>query len=171
MDMYRVPVGGRNSEYICGEDPFLGSQLLVPLIRAVQKEGVVATSKHFVCNDQEYNRNSINTIVDERTLREIYLRPFEAAVKQGHSGAFMDAYNQLNGFFCSQSSYLNTLVLAQQWRFDGIRMSDWGGVHDGLAGSVGRLGFRNARWQQGPDVLREPLPVLSIGATYRSDYR
>jgi beta-glucosidase len=138
MDMYRVPVGGRNSEYICGEDPFLGSQLLVPLIRAVQKEGVVATSKHFVANDQEYNRNSINTIVDERTLREIYLRPFEAAVNQGHSGAFMDAYNQLNGFFCSQSSYLNTLVLAQQWRFDGIRMSDWGGVHNGLeAASAG----------------------------------
>jgi beta-glucosidase len=132
MDMYRVPVGGRNSEYLCGEDPYLGSQMLIPLITAVQKEGVVATSKHFVCNDQEYNRNSINTIVDERTLREIYLRPFETAVKKAKTGAFMDAYNQLNGFFCSQSSYLNTLVLEQQWGFDGLIMSDWGGVHNGL---------------------------------------
>ena len=132
MDMYRVPVGGRNSEYLCGEDPYLGSQMAVPLIKALQREGVVATAKHFVANDQEYNRYSINTIVDERTLREIYLRPFEAAVEKGHSGAFMDAYNQLNGFFCSQSTYLNTIVLAQQWEFNGIRMSDWGGVHDGL---------------------------------------
>jgi beta-glucosidase len=81
MDLYRVPVGGRNSEYLCGEDPYLGTQMLIRLIQAVQQEGVVATSKHFVANDQEYNRFSINTIVDERTLRELYLRPFEAAVK------------------------------------------------------------------------------------------
>jgi beta-glucosidase len=132
MDMYRVPVGGRNSAYLCGEDPYLGSQMLIPLIEAVQHEGVVATSKHFVANDQEYNRGSINTIVDERTLREIYLRPFETAVKTAQSGAIMDAYNQLNGFYSSQSSYLNQLVLAQQWGFDGLIMSDWGAVHDGL---------------------------------------
>ena len=113
MDMYRVPVGGRNSEYLCGEDPYLGSQMLIPLIEAVQKEGVVATSKHFVANDQEYNRNSINTIVDERTLREIYLRPFETAVKTAKTGSIMDAYNQLNGFYSSQSSYLNKLVLGR----------------------------------------------------------
>jgi beta-glucosidase len=132
INLYRVPVGGRNSEYLCGEDPYLGSQMLIPLIQAVQQEGVVATSKHFVANDQEYNRNSINTIVDERTLRELYLRPFEAAVKTAQTGSIMDAYNQLNGFYCSQSSYLNMLVLAQQWGFGGLIMSDWGAVHDGL---------------------------------------
>ena len=86
MNMYRVPVGGRNSEYLCGEDPLLGSRLAVAQVLGAQGEGIVATAKHFVANDQEYKRFVINNVVDARTLREIYLRPFEAAVRRGQAG-------------------------------------------------------------------------------------
>ena len=130
MDMYRVPVGGRNSEYLCGEDPFLGSRMAVAQVRAAQAEGIVATAKHFVTNDQEYNRLRINNVVDERTLREIYFPPFEAAVLKGHAGSVMLAYNRLNGPFCSEDPFLMQTVLASDWGLKGFKVSDYGAVHD-----------------------------------------
>jgi beta-glucosidase len=129
-NIYRVPVGGRNSEYMCGEDPFLGSRMAVAQVRAAQAEGIVATAKHFVTNDQEYNRLRINNVVDERTLREIYFPSFEAAVLKGHVGSVMLAYNRLNGPFCSEDPFLMQTVLASDWGLKGFKVSDYGAVHD-----------------------------------------
>jgi beta-glucosidase len=125
-DMYRVPVGGRNSEYLCGEDPFLGSRMVVAQIRGAQSQGIVATVKHFVANDQEYKRYTINTVVDERTLHEINFPPFKTAVQNGHVGSVMLAYNKLNGVFCAQSAFLMQTVLERKWGFKGVTVSDYG---------------------------------------------
>ena len=97
VNINRLPIGGRNFEYIAGEDPYLAAQLVVPFIRGVQSQGVVATAKHFAANNQEINRRNINVVVSERALREIYLPAFEAAVRTARVGAIMDAYNKVNG--------------------------------------------------------------------------
>lgn len=132
MDFYRTPFGGRNFEYVTGEDPFLGSRLIPPIIRQIQAQGVWACAKHYVCNDQEENRTNINEIVDERTLREIYLPPFEAAVKQGHTATVMGAYNFVNGQQCCESTFLLTQVLKNEWGFTGFVMSDYSAIHNGV---------------------------------------
>jgi beta-glucosidase len=132
VDTYRTAVGGRNFEYGAGEDPYLGSQLVVPLIQAMQKEGVWANAKHFVCNDQEYRRENIDIEADERALREIYLPPFEASVRKGHTATVMAAFNSVNGGFASQNRYLDTDILKKEWRFDGVLMSDYQSIKDGL---------------------------------------
>jgi beta-glucosidase len=101
-------LGWRDFEYSTGEDPYLGSQLVVPLVEAMQQQGVWANVKHFVCNDEEYRRENIDIEVDERALREIYLPPFEAAVTQGDAATVMAAFNPVNGAFCSQNPILDT---------------------------------------------------------------
>jgi beta-glucosidase len=125
VDFYRTPLGGRDFEYGTGEDPYLGSQLVVPLVMAMQQQGVWSNVKHFVCNDEEYRRENIDIGVDERALREIYLPPFEAAVTQGDAATVMAAFNSVNGAFCSQNPILDTQILKQEWDFDGILMSDY----------------------------------------------
>src|SRR6266446_5448231 len=135
----RVPVCGRNFEYLSGEDPYLASQMVVPFVRGVQSQGVVATVKHFAANNQEFNRMEISAVVGERALREIYLPAFEAAVKEGKAGAVMDAYNQVNGSFCTANRFLNLQVLKTEWGFSGVLMSDWGATHDTLAAATGGL--------------------------------
>ena len=137
MDFYRTPYGGRNFEYMTGEDPYLGSQLIPKVIRAIQKQGVWACAKHYVCNDQEVNRTNINEIIDERTLREIYLPPFEAAVKEGRTATVMGAYNflqigSLPSAQCNESSFLLTNVLKNEWGFTGFVMSDYNAIHNGV---------------------------------------
>lgn len=137
MDFYRTPYGGRNFEYMTGEDPYLGSQLIPKVIRAIQKQGVWACAKHYVCNDQEVNRTNINEIIDERTLREIYLPPFEAAVKEGRTATIMGAYNFLQigplaSAQCNESSFLLTEVLKNEWGFSGFVMSDYNAIHNGV---------------------------------------
>jgi beta-glucosidase len=132
MNINRIPLCGRNFEYLSGEDPYLAAQMVVPFIRGVQGEGVVATAKHFAANNQEFNRENINVIVSERALREIYLPAFEAAVREAKVGAVMDAYNQLNGSHCTENEYLNNRILKQEWQFDGVLMSDWGATHSSL---------------------------------------
>lgn len=132
MNIYRAPMGGRNFEYF-GEDPLLASKIAVSYIRGVQSQGVIATAKHFVANDSEYDRHDVNAVVDERTLREIYLPPFEASVKEARVGAVMDSYNLLNGEHATQNQWLNQKVLKKEWAFDGILMSDWDATYDGLA--------------------------------------
>ena len=131
MDMYRVPVCGRNSEYL-GEDPYLTGRMATEIAREIQAQGVVATLKHFVCNDEEFHRRTISAEVDERTLREIYLRPFEMAVKQAHPWAVMGAYNRLNDIYCCSNDWLIHTVLKNQWSFNGVLMSDWKAAHDPL---------------------------------------
>ena len=137
MDFYRTPYGGRNFEYMTGEDPYLGSQLIPKVIQAIQEQGVWACAKHYVCNDQEENRTNINEIIDERTLREIYLPPFEAAVKEGHTATVMGAYNFLQigpmpSAQCNESSFLLTDVLKNEWGFTGFVMSDYNAIHNGV---------------------------------------
>jgi beta-glucosidase len=129
LNLHRIPVNGRNFEYLSGEDPLLAARMVVPFIEGVQSQGVMATAKHFAANNQEFNRMSISAEVDERTLRELYLPAFEAAVKQAHVGAVMDAYNRLNGSFCTENAWLNQQVLRGQWGFRGILMSDWSATH------------------------------------------
>jgi beta-glucosidase len=169
MDFYRTPFGGRNFEYMTGEDPFLGSQLIPKVIQEIQEQGVWACAKHFVCNDQEANRTNINTIIDERTLREIYLPPFEAAVKQGHTATVMGAYNfmqigNLPSAQCNESSFLLTQVLKTEWGFTGFVMSDYAAIHNGvnayLAGCD--LDLPNGQFMNstilGPLILNGTLP-------------
>ena len=138
MNIYRAPMNGRNFEYL-GEDPYLASRLAVSLIEGIQSQGVIATAKHFVANNQEFDRYKISSDVDERTLREIYLPAFEASVKEAKVGALMDGYNLVNGVHMTQNSYLNIDVVKKEWGFDGIMMSDWGSTHDGLAAAKGGL--------------------------------
>lgn len=124
MNMYRASKGARNFEYF-GEDPFLTASMVVPFVRAVQRGGVMPVVKHFAGNDQEYDRYDVSSEVDDRTLREIYLFPFEAAVREGGIKAVMSGYNLLNGVHCTESPYLMR-ILREEWGFKGMYMSDWG---------------------------------------------
>ena len=132
VNIYRAPLNGRNFEYF-GEDPFLASAMAVGYIQGVQSQGVSATVKHFLGNNSEYGRHTTNSVIGERALREIYEPAFEAAVKQGHVGAIMDAYNSTNGPHMTQNGRLNTEVAKQQWQFPGLIMSDWNAVYDTVA--------------------------------------
>jgi len=138
MNIYRAPMNGRNFEYF-GEDPFLAARMAVSLTEGIQSQGVIATAKHYAANNQEYGRMDHSSDVDERTLREIYLPAFEACVKAGKVGAVMDAYNLVNGVYMTQNDYLNNVILKKEWGFDGIVMSDWGAMHDGIAAAKGGL--------------------------------
>ncbi len=132
VNIYRAPMDGRNFEFM-GEDPYLASQIAVGYIDGMQSEGVSSTIKHFVANNSEFSRHTVDQIIDERTLREIYLPAFEAAVKQAHVGAVMDAYNLVNGEHMTQNKFLQTEVLKNEWGFQGVLMSDWFATYDGVA--------------------------------------
>ena len=131
VNIARSPVNGRNFEYL-SEDPFLNSGLVVPWIEGVQSLGVSATVKHYAVNNQEYDRHNVDVAVDERSLREIYLPSFEAAVTKGHVDAVMDSYNLINGQHATQNEFLNLKVLKGDWGFQGILMSDWEATYDGV---------------------------------------
>jgi beta-glucosidase len=138
VNIYRAPMNGRNFEYF-GEDPFLASRIAVGYIKGVQSQGVSATVKHFMGNNSEFDRHNTDSIIDERTMREIYLPVFEAAVKEANVGAIMDSYNLTNGTHLSQHAYLNTDVAKKEWGFRGIMMSDWFSTYDGVAAANGGL--------------------------------
>src|SRR5437870_6841090 len=136
VNIYRAPMCGRNFEYF-GEDPFLASRTAVAYINGLQSQGVSATIKHFMGNNQEFLRHDANSVIDERTMREIYLPTFEAAVKEAHVGAIMDSYNLTNGQHMTQNGYLNNEVVKKDWGFNGIVMSDWVATYDGVAAANG----------------------------------
>jgi beta-glucosidase len=138
VNIYRSPLNGRNFEYF-GEDPYLAARTAVGFIEGMQSEGVVATVKHFAANNSEYDRHNLNAVVDERTLREIYLPAFEASVREAHVGAVMDSYNLLNGERLTESDRLNNQLLKKEWKFDGVVMSDWGATASGLPSANGGL--------------------------------
>ena len=132
VNIYRAPMNGRNFEYF-GEDPYLAGQIAVRYIQGVQSQDVVAMVKHYAANNAEYDRNGENAIIDARSLREIYLPAFEAAVKQANVGSVMDSYNLVNGEHSTQNKFLNLDVLRKDWGFHGILMSDYGATHDAVA--------------------------------------
>ena len=129
VNIYRTPLNGRNFEYM-GEDPFLASRLVVPYVRGVQENGVAACVKHFALNNQEANRHAYEAVVDDRTLHEIYLPAFKAAVQEGGAWAVMGSYNKYKGEFCCHNRYLLNDILKGNWGYDGVVISDWGGTED-----------------------------------------
>ncbi|HEY8240544.1 MAG TPA: glycoside hydrolase family 3 N-terminal domain-containing protein, partial [Kiritimatiellia bacterium] len=128
VNIHRVVYGGRNFESF-GEDPYLAGRMAVAYITGVQETGVGTSLKHFACNNQEWERLTIDAKVDERALQEIYLPAFKAAVMEAHPWTVMSAYNMLNGHFCSANRRLLTETLKEGWGFDGVVVSDWGGCH------------------------------------------
>lgn len=128
VNIARIPQGGRNFESF-GEDPFLTSRIAVDYIKGVQNEGVAATVKHYAANNQEHERDFVNTIVSERALNEIYFPHFKAAVEEAGVLCIMSAYNKVNGAYCSENDYLLVDKLKKDWGFKGLVMSDWGAVH------------------------------------------
>ena len=129
VNMGRTPLNGRTFEYM-GEDPYLASQMVVPYVRGVQENGVAACVKHFAMNNQEVRRTETNSIVDDRTLYEIYLPAFKAAVTEGDAWAIMGSYNLYNGQFNCHNKRLLCDILKGEWGFDGVVVSDWGGCRD-----------------------------------------
>jgi beta-glucosidase len=160
VNIYRAPTNGRNFEYF-GEDPFLASRIAVAYIEGVQAQGVSATIKHFVGNNSEFDRHNVDSIIDERTEREIYLPVFEAAVKEAHVGAIMDSYNLTNGQHMTQNGFLNTEVAKKEWGFDGVMMSDWTSTYDAVAAANGGL---DLEMPSGKFLNREKLlPAIQEG--------
>ena len=129
VNIYRTPLNGRNFEYM-GEDPYLSSRMVVPYIQGVQQNGVAACVKHFALNNQEVNRMTINVEVSDRALREIYLPAFKAAIEEGKAWSIMGSYNQFRGEHCCHNDLLLNKILKGEWAFDGVVISDWGGVHN-----------------------------------------
>ena len=138
VNIYRTPLNGRNFEYM-GEDPFLASKMVVPYIKGVQQNGVAACVKHYALNNQELWRGHINVEVSDRALYEIYLPAYKAAVIEGKVWSIMGAYNQYKGEFCCHNNLLLNKILKDDWNFDGVVISDWGGAHSTLQSAINGL--------------------------------
>ena len=138
IKIQRLPVGGRTYEYL-SEDPVLAARLSVEYTKGSQDAGTAVCLKHYALNNQETDRGSVNVIADERTMREIYLKPFEAAVKEGGAMCVMPAYNKVNGYYCSENAHLNNEILRGEWGFKGMTVSDWGGTHSTMGAALGGL--------------------------------
>ena len=150
VNIYRTPLNGRNFEYM-GEDPFLAAQMVVPYIIGVQNNGVAACVKHFALNNQETERGTINVNVDDRALYEIYLPAFKAAVQQGGAWAIMGSYNQYKNQHCCHNQYLLNDILRKEWGFEGVVISDWGGVHNTQQAITNGLDMEFGSWTNGLD--------------------
>lgn len=161
VNIHRSPIAGRNFECY-SEDPYLSGEIASAYINGIQKRGVGACIKHFVCNDQEFERNSIRSEVEERPLREIYLEPFRKAIKKAKPWVVMSAYNRLRGAFASENDYTLKTILKGEWGFDGLVMSDWFGTYtDSVpAGGLDLEMPGPARWMRADRVKA----ALSSGA-------
>ena len=186
LNIKRSPLCGRNFEYF-SEDPYLAGKMAAAYIRGIQSNGVAACPKHFAVNSQELRRMSMDSVVDERTLREIYLTGFEIAVTEGKAKTIMSSYNQVNGTYANENYHLLTEILRQEWGFGGFVVTDWGADNDHVEGV--RNGSNLVMPAPGPgcaadlvdavrggklsesvlnDQLRELLPVMlstTIGAS------
>ena len=131
INIARTPHNGRTFESF-GEDPFLTGRLSVAEILGIQSCGIIANVKHYAANNQESDRFKINEIIDDRTLRELYLPAFEASVKEGHVASVMSAYNKINGTYCTENGFIQNQVLKNEWGFDGFILSDYGAVHSSV---------------------------------------
>ena len=129
MNIKRSPLCGRNFEYF-SEDPYLAGRMAASYVKGIQSQGVFSCIKHFAVNSQEERRMAMNAVVDERTLREIYLTGFEVAIDESKPGAVMTSYNQVNGEYANESMHLLKEILREDWKYDGFVVSDWGGAND-----------------------------------------
>ena len=166
LNMKRNPLCGRSFEYF-SEDPYLAGKLAAGYIRGIQSKGVAACPKHFAVNSQETRRMASDSIVDERTLREIYLTGFEIAVKEGHPRSIMSSYNLVNGTYANENKHLLMEILRGEWGFDGAVITDWGGSNDHA------LGVKNGSTLEMPapggDSVRELLAAVESGKITESD--
>ena len=163
IEIKRSPLCGRNFEYY-SEDPLLTGRLAGAMVQGLQSQGVAACLKHFACNTQETDRLRISADVDERALREIYLRAFDLTIREGNPWAIMSAYNRINGVFASENSWLLTQVLREEWGFDGVVLSDWGAVHDPVAAVAAGLDLTHAGSAWRPARARCPRRRHSGGS-------
>ena len=160
VNIQRLPVGGRTYEYL-SEDPILSAALALEYTKGVQDQGTAVCIKHFAVNNQETNRGSVNVIVDERTLREIYLKPFERAVIEGGAMSVMPAYNKVNGDYCSENEHLLNEILRGEWGFKGFTVSDWGGTHSTMGAMLHGLNVQ----MTGSNYLGQPvIDSIATGA-------
>ena len=148
VNIYRTPLNGRNFEYM-GEDPYLASRMVVPYVQGVQQNGVAACVKHFALNNQEINRSTLDVVVDDRALYEVYLPAFKAAVQEGKAWAIMGSYNLYKGQHCCHNKYLLKDILKGEWGFDGVVISDWGGTHDTEQAIANGLDLEFGTWTNG----------------------
>ena len=148
VNIYRTPLNGRNFEYM-GEDPYLTSQIVVPYVQGVQENGVAACVKHYALNNQEVDRDHVNVLVDDRTLHEIYLPGFKAAVVDGGAWSIMPGYNKYDGDHACENSVLLLDILKGDWDFDGVAISDWGAVHNTEKVASNGLDMEFGSWTNG----------------------
>ena len=160
VNIQRLPVGGRTYEYL-SEDPILSAALALEYTKGCQDEGTAVCIKHFAVNNQETNRGSVNAIIGERALREIYLKPFERAVIEGGAMSVMPAYNKVNGDYCSENEHLLNEILRGEWGFKGFTVSDWGGTHSTMGAMLHGLNVQ----MTGSNYLGQPvIDSIATGA-------
>ena len=164
VNIQRLPVGGRTYEYL-SEDPALSALLSLYYTKGVQDQGTAVCIKHFAVNNQETNRGSVDAQVDERTLREIYLKPFERTVREGGAMSVMPAYNKVNGNYCSENEHLLNEILRGEWGFKGFTVSDWGGTHSTMGAMLHGLNVQ----MTGSNYLGQPvIDSIATGALTES---
>ena len=160
VNIQRLPVGGRTYEYL-SEDPILSAALSLEYTKGVQDKGTAVCIKHFAVNNQETNRGSVDAQIDERTLREIYLKPFERAIVEGGAMSVMPAYNKVNGDYCSENEHLLNEILRGEWGFKGFTVSDWGGTHSTMGAMLHGLNVQ----MTGSNYLGQPvIDSIATGA-------
>ena len=159
VNIYCSPLCGRNFEYL-GEDPYLASRIVAAYVRGVQSQAVSATVKHYAVNFQEFDRHGVSSDLDERTLHEVYLPAFKAAIEAG-CGCVMTAYNLVDGVHCSEHDYLINRVLKGEWEFDGVVMSDWVSTYSAQGAANGGLDLEmpTAQWLN----RQKLLPLVQAG--------
>ncbi len=160
LNIKRSPLCGRNFEYF-SEDPYLSGKMAAAYIRGIQANGVAACPKHFAVNSQELRRMAMDAVVDERTMREIYLTGFEIAVTEGNAKAIMSSYNQVNGTYTNENNHLLTEILRNEWGFDGFVVTDWGGDNDHTEGV--RSGSNLVMPAPGPDCAIGLVEAVKAG--------
>ncbi len=166
LNIKRSPLCGRNFEYF-SEDPYLAGKMAASYVRGIQSQGVYACPKHFAVNSQELRRMAMNAVLDERTLREIYLTGFEIAVKEGNAKTIMSAYNEVNGTYANENKHLLTDILRKDWGFDGIVITDWGASNDHALGVA--AGSNLEMPNPGLDSARELIAAVESGKISMDD--
>lgn len=160
LNIKRSPLCGRNFEYF-SEDPYLAGKMAAGYIKGIQSQGVAACPKHFAANSQELRRMSNDSVLDERTFREIYTTGFEIAVKEGKSKSIMTSYNRINGVYANENEHLLQEILVDEWGFDGFVVSDWGGSNSHTDGV--KAGSHLEMPTTGKDGMRELMAAVKEG--------